>query len=476
LLVGQDSLAAQGSFAKLQAEYLQPDQDRIKDLGGKLKEKNMGVIAHFYMDAELQGHLSGVRDWEHIFVSDSLAMGEAAVGMAKKGVSSIACLGVDFMSESARARLNQEGFRDVKVFRLAENEIGCSLAASAERPAYWAWLEKAQRTTKNNLHVIYINTSMETKAKSNSIMPTITCTSSNVVQTVLTAAVDVPDLNVYYGPDTYMGENLQQLFVRMLDMSDEDIQKFHPQHDRASIKALLSRFHYYQQGICVVHHMFGGQVTKTVAEEYPLDDTTFYTAHFEVPGEMFTLAIGAMHDGKGVVGSTSNILNFIVGKTKEAASKGIPKVRFILGTESGMVTGIVRGLQQAIPAGSATQAEIIFPVNSEAFSPTDEPASGLALVPGVKSGEGCSAAGGCASCPYMKMNDLDSLFDLVDSVPTNWEAGVPKSLVNFQPKTKDTEVNGVPLVEAGAVPIKYMRHLMANEHLSPELVAAVTHK
>ena len=38
---------------------------------------------------------------------------------------------------------------------------------------------------------------------------------------------------------------------------------------------------------------------------------------------------------------------------------------------------------------------------------------GLSIVPGVSGGEGCSTAGGCASCPFMKMNDLDSLQDIV---------------------------------------------------------------
>ena len=41
----------------------------------------------------------------------------------------------------------------------------------------------------------------------------------------------------------------------------------------------------------------------------------FLTAHFEVPGEMFTLAMEAKRSrGMGVVGSTSNILDFIAAK------------------------------------------------------------------------------------------------------------------------------------------------------------------
>lgn len=41
----------------------------------------------------------------------------------------------------------------------------------------------------------------------------------------------------------------------------------------------------------------------------------FLTAHFEVPGEMFSLAMEAKRQrGMGVVGSTQNILDFISAK------------------------------------------------------------------------------------------------------------------------------------------------------------------
>lgn len=56
------------------------------------------------------------------------------------------------------------------------------------------------------------------------------------------------------------------------------------------ISDLIQRFEYFKQGNCVVHHMFGDKVTKRVREEY---HDAFHTAHFEVPGEMFMLAIEA---------------------------------------------------------------------------------------------------------------------------------------------------------------------------------------
>lgn len=144
------------------------------------------------------------------------------------------------------------------------------------------------------MQVVYINTSLRTKALAHAQVPTITCTSSNVVQTVLqafaqvryaglcpcwacwaclgvcttkkcwqwgggatlyisacqaemrilspglampratspTAAVcaQVPDVNVWYGPDTYMGRNLAQLFASLAQLSDEEVKELHPQH------------------------------------------------------------------------------------------------------------------------------------------------------------------------------------------------------------------------------------------------------
>jgi len=61
--------------------------------------------------------------------------------------------------------------------------IGCSLADAAATPSYMEYLSTASKST--SLHVIYINTKLETKAFAHELVPTITCTSSNVVQTIL---------------------------------------------------------------------------------------------------------------------------------------------------------------------------------------------------------------------------------------------------------------------------------------------------
>ncbi|CAM9871540.1 unnamed protein product [Ectocarpus sp. 4 AP-2014] len=476
LLVTADDITAEGSFAETQATFMTPDPSLVSELDHLLPSKNMGVVAHYYMDAELQGTLAALK-WEHVSVADSLAMGDAAVRMAEAGVSSVACLGVDFMAESVRATLDSRGFQGVPVYRLSESEIGCSLAEAAERKAYEAWLRKASATA-NSMHVVYINTSLVTKALSHSLVPTITCTSSNVLHTVLQAFAQVPDLTIWYGPDTYMGENLHNMLTELAGMTDAQIREVHPKHDQASVRSLLPRFHYFRQGNCIVHHMFGDDVVERVRSNHA---DAFHTAHLEVPGEMFRLAMEAQNKGRGVVGSTSNILGFIKDQTRGAVARAGgageeaagEKLSFVLGTESGMITSIVRAVQEELRAHSnKTQVEIVFPVASEAMMATGESGDGsMQVVPGVSGGEGCSTAGGCATCPFMKMNDLHSLLDVVGDA--NKSGAVPDVLKGFLPKRRAFTIDGQDKTELGVVPIMHMRDLMKNGALSDDLVSDV---
>ena len=82
------------------------------------------------------------------------------------------------------------------MYRLSEQYIGCSLAEAAERAAYAAYLTKGSQT-KNSLHVVYINTSLKSKAHAQHLIPTITCTSSNVIKTILQAFAQIPDVTIW---------------------------------------------------------------------------------------------------------------------------------------------------------------------------------------------------------------------------------------------------------------------------------------
>ena len=472
-------------------QFLKPDMEAVNDLAANLKESNMGVVAHYYMDVELQGVLTTIKKQQleqtgtsRIAIADSLAMGDFAVKMCQDGATSIACLGVDFMSESVATIMNRNGYGHIPVYRATAKHIGCSLAESAENETYRAWLHKGKAENDSALHVVYINTSLETKAISNSIVPTITCTSSNVMATMLQASSEVPNLKILYGPDTYMGDNLVTMFTSMLDAGwdDEKIAKdLHPKHSRESITKLRDSIDVFPSGNCVVHHMFGNEVVNTVKENY---DDCYVTAHLEVPGEMFEIAMDKSLEDQGVVGSTSDILNFISGKVKDAvkeeteagnnsASASKRRLRFILGTEAGMVTSIVKSVQDILEASksSTVETEIVFPVSSDAVTGVDD--EELAVVPGVSGGEGCSTAGGCATCPFMKMNDLDALGDIAEMIIRDADDIKLKSHLPPQ-RLNGKKINGQDAIDLGSEPILYMRHFMQNKSMPGNLVQKLT--
>jgi len=365
------------------------------------------------------------------------------------------------------------------------------LAESAEGDNYRAWLNKSAEGEKKSLHVVYINTSLETKAISSSIIPTITCTSSNVLSTILQASHQMgpKELQICYGPDTYMGDNLVSLLDAVIQSgwSDERIKAdLHPSHDRSTIESLRDNINVYPSGNCVVHHMFGQSVVDTVNNDYK---DAYVTAHLEVPGEMFQIALRKSLDDEGVVGSTSNILNFIERKVEEAArevgvgsSQEKRRLQFILGTEAGMVTSIVRSVQDILDSSACqnVEAEIIFPVSSEAVMGVEEGEVGvnnnstLEVVPGVAGGEGCSTAGGCATCPFMKMNDLDAVHDIVDMISESSANNELQLLKHLPPnRLQGQTINGKNAIELGIEPIVYMREFMREKKLSDELVERV---
>jgi len=506
------SVEPQGSFAEAQAQFLDPDLDMVETLKEGLLKTDVGIVAHYYMDVELQGILQALKnshpELKHrIGIADSLKMGDQAVDMCRDhGVTSVVCLGVDFMSESVQAILGKNGFGAVPVYRATAKHIGCSLAESAETETYRAWLHKESKQALDDgcvpLHVIYINTSLETKAVSSSIVPTITCTSSNVVQTMLQAASEIPNLRIMYGPDTYMGENLARLFEvigEADDWTDERIKsELHPAHTNASLKTLKDNLVVFQHGNCVVHHMFGNQVTDTVKEKYMNEPDTFITAHLEVPGEMFEIGMTKSLSDEGVVGSTADILNFISRKVQDAANSANSddakdrKLRFILGTEAGMVTSIVEKVQEILgnassnSQGRRVEAEIIFPVSSEAVMSIEDGDTNalkgtdneLTIVPGVAGGEGCSTAGGCATCPFMKMNDIDALQDIIDLVDEKRQ-GDDRSrgiLKKHLPPTRlqGKFINGIEATELGTEAILFMRTFMLERSMPKELVTKIT--
>jgi quinolinate synthase len=70
LLITAHDLVPQGLYAEAQARFLMPDAAQVACLVSLLQEKRIGVVAHFYMDPEVQGVLSSAANaWPHISIS-----------------------------------------------------------------------------------------------------------------------------------------------------------------------------------------------------------------------------------------------------------------------------------------------------------------------------------------------------------------------------------------------------------------------
>jgi quinolinate synthase len=465
LVVSCDAFEACGAFAEAQAAYLRPDRTAADELRIAAERHGVGIVAHFYMDPELQGVLtaSGHR---HVHISDSLVMADRAVTMVQNGARAIVVLGVDFMAENVRAVLDAAGYGKVPVYRVAKEPIGCSLAAAADAPEYLHWLRRAG-ACENSLHVVYINTSLNTKARAQAIVPTVTCTSSNVVATVLSAFAQIPEVKLWFGPDTYMGQNLQILLRSLQEQDEAAIKQVHAAHDRETLKRVVAGFDYFPRGNCIVHHLFGDEVARRVRSDYA---DALIAAHLEVPGAMFKLGLEAARQGRGVVGSTSDILGFLGRAVEQAAlqRESTRRLRLVLGTEAGMVTALVHKIQSILQTRGSrnVEVEIVFPVADPAIATTGE--AKLPIVPGPAGGEGCSVEGGCATCPYMKMNSLDALMDLLARLDRGAE-----DLAPYAPQMCQGEIAGRPLIEWATTPIEHMRAFSRTGLLPDTLVRDV---
>ena len=122
------------------------------------------------------------------------------------------------------------------------------------------------------------------------------------------------------------------------------------------------------------------------------------------------------------------------------------------------------------------EVEIVFPVNPHAITTKSQKTAGaparlpgdLAVLPGPALGEGCSLEGGCASCPYMRMNTLSELCAVCEKVGT---PGGEALLEPYKPKPYVARMaSGATVARAGCVPILHMRDFQQTKKLSGQLV------
>jgi quinolinate synthase len=162
--------------------------NELKEAIEKLKkEKNAVILAHYYVDEDIQS----IAD----YVGDSLALAQAS---KKESASIIVFCGVHFMAETAKI-LNPKA----KVL-LPDLNAGCSLADSAPEAEFLAF----KNQYPDAVVVSYINSSSGVKALSDFI-----CTSSNVVDVVNS----IPkDKRIIFAPDKNLGMFVQKVTGRDL--------------------------------------------------------------------------------------------------------------------------------------------------------------------------------------------------------------------------------------------------------------------
>ena len=127
-----------------------------------------------------------------------------------------------------------------------------------------------------------------------------------------------------------------------------------------------------------------------------------------------------------------------------------------------MITPIVWKVQELLRQANAEfSVDIVFPVASDAVAATSD--ASLPIVPGVTGGEGCTTAGGCATCPYMKMNSLDALMNVCETI------GDSAALEGYEPRKYTETIAGRTAAELGGEPILHMRALQHGRKIGPEL-------
>lgn len=157
----------------------------IEDLAAEItrlkKEKNAVLLAHYYVDGEVQD----VAD----FVGDSLQLSQAA---AKTQADVIVFAGVHFMAETAK--ILNPGRRVV----IPDLEAGCSLAEGCPADKFAAF----KALHPDHYVISYINCSAGVKALSDCI-----CTSSNAEKIVRSVPETTP---ILFAPDKNLGRYLIQ--------------------------------------------------------------------------------------------------------------------------------------------------------------------------------------------------------------------------------------------------------------------------
>ena len=221
-------------------------RDRIKRL---LKAKNAVLVAHYYVDAEIQM----LAEETGGTVADSLEM--ARFGN-QHPANTLVVAGVRFMGETAKI-LNPE-----KTVIMPTLQAECSLDISAPAEPFSAFCDQHPDRTV----VVYANTSAAVKARSDWVV-----TSSNAVAIV--SQLHARGEKILWAPDKHLGRYVEQ--QTGADMLIWD-------------------------GACVVHEAFKAEALANLKKHHP---QAAILVHPESPASVIALA--------DVVGSTTRLIKAV---------------------------------------------------------------------------------------------------------------------------------------------------------------------
>jgi quinolinate synthase len=192
--------------------------DYIEKIKRLLEEKNAVMIAHYYVDDELQA----LAEQTGGYVSDSLDMANFG---AKHPADTLVVCGVRFMGETAKI-LSPE-----KTVIMPTLEAECSLDLGCPIDAFSEFCDQHP----DRVVVVYANTSVEVKARADWIV-----TSSNAIQII--EALKAEGKKIIWGPDRHLGQYIK-------NKTDADMLLW--------------------QGHCVVHDEFKLYELEQLMAKYP---------------------------------------------------------------------------------------------------------------------------------------------------------------------------------------------------------------
>jgi quinolinate synthase len=302
------------AWAKVPAPVTPQQRLQLKDRARVLlKEKGAVLVAHYYVDADLQD----LAEETGGCVSDSLEMARFGRDHAAK---TLVVAGVRFMGETAKI-LSPD-----KTILMPDLDATCSLDLGCPVDEFTAFCDAHPDRTV----VVYANTSAAVKARADWMV-----TSSIGLDIV--KYLHEQGQKIIWAPDRHLGGYIQQ---------------------QTGADMLL------WQGSCMVHDEFKGIELDLLRAEHPQAKVL---VHPESPA-----AVVAQAD---VVGSTSQLI---------AAAVSLDAKEFIVATDN----GILHKMRQAAPGKVFIEA----------------PTAGNSAT--------CKS---CAHCPWMAMNGLQNLIDVLES-------------------------------------------------------------